>query len=176
MPSGKTHDAITWLAAVPAAVAAWLVTGSVLLTAVVTGATLFGGLMFGPDLDIQSRQYTRWGPLRFIWWPYKVVFRHRSRLTHGIILGTLIRVLYFAGMLALISSAAFYLYMTYAVGQPPGPAEFVASLRGFEIGLQWHGAFKQLALATFAGLWWGAATHTLADVVWSMLRKGSELF
>ena len=83
MPSGRTHDAITWLAAVPAAAAAWFLTESVLLTSVVTGATLFGGLMFGPDLDIQSRQYTRWGPLRFIWWPYKVVFRHRSRLTHG---------------------------------------------------------------------------------------------
>jgi uncharacterized metal-binding protein len=176
MPSGKTHDAITWLAAVPAAAAAWFVTGSLLLAAVVTGATLFGGLMFGPDLDIHSRQYTRWGPLRFIWWPYKVVFRHRSRLTHGIVLGTLIRVLYFAGMLALLAAAAFYLYMTYAVGQPPTPAEFAASVRGFEIGLRWDGAFKQLSLAAFAGLWWGAATHTLADVVWSMLRKGSELF
>ena len=176
MPSGKTHDAITWLAAVPAAAAGWLVTGRVLLTAAVMGATLFGGMMFGPDLDIQSRQYTRWGPLRFIWWPYKVVFRHRSRLTHGIVLGTLVRVLYFAGMLALISAAAFYLYMTYAIGRPPGPAEFLAALRGFEIGLQWHGALKQFALAAFAGLWWGAATHTLADVIWSMLRKGSELF
>src|ERR687894_833391 len=101
MPSGKTHDAITWLAAVPAAVAAWLVTESVLLTEVVTGATLFGGLMFGPDLDIQSRQYTRWGPFRFIWWPYKVVFRHRSRWTHGIVFGTLIRVVYFVAALAI---------------------------------------------------------------------------
>jgi hypothetical protein len=79
-------------------------------------------------------------------------------------------------MLALIASAAFYLYMTYAVGRPPAPAEFVAALDGFETGLRWHGAFKQLSLATFAGLWWGAATHTLADVIWSMLRKGSELF
>lgn len=176
MPSGKTHDALTWLAAVTAAVAAWLVTGSFLLAGVVTGATLFGGLMFGPDLDIHSRQYTRWGPLRIIWWPYKVVFRHRSRLTHGIILGTLIRVLYFAGVLALISAAALCLYLTHSVGRPPDPSEFLASLRGFETGLHRHGAFKQLSLAAFAGLWWGAATHTLADVIWSMLRKGSELF
>jgi hypothetical protein len=76
----------------------------------------------------------------------------------------------------MISVAGFYLYMTLAVGRPPDPAEFLASLRGFETGLRWHGAFKHFALATFTGLWWGAATHTLADVVWSMLRKGSELF
>ena len=176
MPSGKTHDFITLLLAAPTFALAWGMTRSLALAAVVTAATLFGGLMFGPDLDIQSRQYTRWGPLRFIWWPYKVVFRHRSRLTHGIILGTLIRVLYFAGMLALLLAAAFYLYMTCAVGRPPDPSEFLAACRGFEAGLRWHGALKQLALATFAGLWWGAATHTLADVVWSMLRKGSELF
>jgi hypothetical protein len=28
----------------------------------------------------------------------------------------------------------------------------------------------------FCGLWWGAATHTLTDVGWSVLRKGSEIF
>jgi hypothetical protein len=29
---------------------------------------------------------------------------------------------------------------------------------------------------TFCGLWWGAATHTLTDVGWSVLRKSSEIF
>ena len=176
MPSGKTHDAITLVAAVPTFAAAWGVTGSVGIASVVTAATLFGGLMFGPDLDIQSRQYTRWGIFRFIWWPYKVAFRHRSRWTHGIIFGTLIRVVYFVVALALISAAGFYLYMTYVVGQPPDFAQFLHAWRSFEAGLRWEGAFRQLTLATLAGLWWGAATHTLTDVAWSVLRKGSELF
>ncbi|MCA1629590.1 MAG: metal-binding protein [Acidobacteria bacterium] len=113
MPSGKTHDAITVLLAVPTFVAAWGVTGSLVLAGVVTAATLFGGLMFGPDLDIQSRQYTRWGVLRFLWLPYKMLFRHRSRWSHGIVFGTLIRVVYFVGVLALIASVAFYVYMSY---------------------------------------------------------------
>jgi uncharacterized metal-binding protein len=176
MPSGKTHDAITFVLAVPTFAAAWGVTGSAALASVVTAAMLFGGLMFGPDLDIQSRQYTRWGPFRFIWWPYKVVFRHRSRWTHGIVFGTLIRVVYFVAALAILSAAGFYLYMTYVVGQPPDYAEFLVAWRSFEAGLRWQGAFRQLALSTLAGLWWGAATHTLADVGWSILRKGSELF
>jgi uncharacterized metal-binding protein len=176
MPSGKTHDLITLVAAVPTFAAGWGVTGSVGLAAAVTAATLFGGLMFGPDLDIQSRQYTRWGPLRFIWWPYKVAFRHRSRWTHGIVFGTLIRVVYFVAALALIGAALFYLYMTYVVGEPPDYAQFLHAWRSFEAGLKWEGATRQLTLATLAGLWWGAATHTLTDVAWSVLRKGSELF
>ena len=101
MPSGKTHDMVTFALAPPTFAAAWGLTGSVALSAAATVAMLFGGLMFGPDLDIQSRQYTRWGPLRFLWWPYKVIFRHRSRWSHGIIFGTLIRVVYFAAVVTL---------------------------------------------------------------------------
>jgi uncharacterized metal-binding protein len=176
MPSGKTHDAITMLLAVPTFVAAWGVTGSVALASVVTAAMLFGGLMFGPDLDIQSRQYTRWGVFRFVWLPYKWMFRHRSRWSHGIIFGTLIRVVYFVSVLTLVSAAAFYLYMSYVVGKPPDFAEYLRAWRGFEAGLRWQGAFKQLTLATLAGLWWGAASHTISDVTWSVLRKAAQLF
>jgi uncharacterized metal-binding protein len=176
MPSGKTHDAITMLLAVPTFVAAWGVTRSVVLAGVVTAATVFGGLMFGPDLDIQSRQYTRWGALRFLWLPYKMLFRHRSRWSHGIVFGTLIRVVYFVGVLALVAAVGFYVYMSYVVGKPPDAEEYLRAWRGFEAGLKWHGAFKDIALATLAGLWWGAASHTVTDVTWSVLRKGSQLF
>lgn len=176
MPSGKTHDAITILLTGPTAVAAWGLTGSVALSVVATAAMLFGGLMFGPDLDIQSRQYARWGPLRLIWWPYKTAFRHRSRWSHGIIFGTLIRVVYFVAVLALVATVAFYCYMTYVVGEPPDLAEYERAWRGFEAGLRWHGAFRQFTLATLVGLWWGAASHTITDVAWSILRKSSELF
>jgi uncharacterized metal-binding protein len=176
MPSGKTHDAITMLLAVPTFVAAWGVTGSVALASVTTAAMLFGGLMFGPDLDIQSRQYTRWGVFRFLWLPYKMLFRHRSRWSHGIIFGTLIRVVYFVTVLALVAATAFYLYMTHIVGKPPDFAEYLRAWHGFEAGLKWSGAFKQLTLATLAGLWWGAASHTIADVTWSVLRKAAQLF
>src|ERR671921_58243 len=102
MPSGRTHDLITFVLAPPTFLAVWAATGSLKLAAVVTCATLFGGLMFGPDLDIQSRQYTRWGVFRFVWLPYRMLFRHRSRWSHGIIFGTLIRIIYFAMVLALV--------------------------------------------------------------------------
>src|SRR5256884_7237695 len=120
MPSGKSHDAITFILAAPTFVAAWGLTGKVALALLATGAMLFGGLMFGPDLDIQSRQYTRWGVFRFLWLPYKAVFRHRSRWSHGIVFGTLIRVVYFAAVLTLLFWAGVYARAVFLAGAPPG--------------------------------------------------------
>jgi uncharacterized metal-binding protein len=180
MPSGKTHDAITLLLAPPTFVAAWGVTGSYALAGLTTVAMLFGGFMFGPDLDIQSRQYTRWGVFRFLWLPYRAIFRHRSRWSHGIIFGTLIRVVYFALMLALVISAGVYLRALFmAGGVLPGWDEVTRAWVAIEAGIAARasvGIDESLLLATFAGLWWGAASHTLTDVAWSVVRKGSEIF
>lgn len=179
MPSGKTHDAITLLLAAPTFVAAWGAARSPLLASVVTGAMLFSGFMFGPDLDIQSRQYTRWGVFRFLWLPYRACFRHRSRWSHGIIFGTLIRVVYFAFVLALLIAAGVYLRALFVSGgMPPAWEEILRAWRGIESSVAASGITvdRSLALATLAGLWWGAASHTLTDVAWSVLRKGSEIF
>ncbi len=177
MPSGKTHDAITLLIAVPTLAATWGVTGSLPLAITTTCATLFGGFMFGPDLDILSRQYTRWGVFRFIWWPYRTMFRHRSRWSHGIIFGTLIRIVYFAFVLALITAAGVYLRaLLVAGGALPEWVEVVRAVRVIEATIAARGIGQSAAWAILAGLWWGAASHTLTDVAWSVARKGSEIF
>src|SRR5205085_9433533 len=139
---------ITVLLAVPTFVAAWGMTNSVALAATATGAMLFGGLMFGPDLDILSRQYTRWGPLRLLWWPYRVVFRHRSRWSHGIIFGTLIRVVYFAAMLTLVACAAIYLRATFGAGAPADYGAVVRAWRAIEAGALMQGHTLYVILAT----------------------------
>ena len=176
MPSGKTHDAITLLLAAPTFAAAWGATGNVTLAVAATVGMLFGGLMFGPDLDILSRQYTRWGPFRLLWWPYRVVFRHRSRWSHGIIFGTLIRVVYFALMLTLLACVAIYLRATLIAGTPADYGAVVRAWRAIETGALMQAHTLHVILAVLAGLWWGAASHTLTDVAWSVLRKGSQIF
>jgi uncharacterized metal-binding protein len=175
MPSGRTHDAITIVLAVPTFVAAWGLTGNLTLASLATGAMLFGGLMFGPDLDIQSRQYTRWGVFRFLWLPYRKIFRHRSRWSHGIIFGTLIRILYFAMVLALLVLAGVYLRAMLTNGLMPTFEELAAAWRAIE-GSARQNVGEHAVWAVLAGLWWGAASHTLTDVAWSVLRKGSEIF
>jgi uncharacterized metal-binding protein len=177
MPSGKTHDLVTVALAVPTFAAAWGLTGSLALSAAATAGVLFGGLMFGPDLDIQSRQYTRWGVFRFLWLPYKAVFRHRSRWSHGIIFGTLIRVVYFAAALTLLFWAGVYARAIFlAGGAPPGWREVLGVWRVVEQAASGYGVGPRVLLAALAGLWWGAASHTLTDVAWSVVRKGSEIF
>ena len=177
MPSGKTHDLVTFALAPLTFAAAWGLTWSFVLSATATVAMLFGGLMFGPDLDIQSRQYTRWGVFRFLWLPYKVVFRHRSRWSHGIIFGTLIRVVYFAGVLTILVWVGVYLRAAFLTGDAvPGWREVAHVWRVVEVGAANYGLGRPALLAALAGLWWGAASHTLTDVGWSVVRKGSEIF
>src|SRR5918998_6494490 len=168
MPSGKTHDMVTLVLAPPTFAAAWGLTGSVWLSAAATVAMLFGGLMFGPDLDIQSKQYTRWGPLRFLWFPYKAVFRHRSRWSHGIVFGTLIRVVYFAAVVTVVAWAGAYARAAFlAGGATPGWREVVQAWGLVEATAAGYGVGPGAAAAVLAGLWWGAASHTLTDVAWS---------
>jgi uncharacterized metal-binding protein len=175
LPSGKTHDAVTVILAAPTFVAAWGLSGSLGLSALATGAMLFGGLMFGPDLDIQSRQYTRWGPFRLLWLPYRMLFKHRSRWSHGIIFGTLIRVIYFAAVIALITVAGIYLRAMLTGGVPPTLEQFTEAWRAIEESAS-RSVGRHALWAILAGLWWGAASHTLTDVAWSVMRKGSEIF
>ncbi|WP_421657285.1 metal-binding protein [Leptothermofonsia sp. ETS-13] len=94
MPSGRTHDSITLWSLPLVAGLTFERTQSSNLTLMVSGGFLFSGLMFGPDLDIYSRQYCRWGPLRWIWLPYRQGMRHRSILSHGPLVGTVVRILY----------------------------------------------------------------------------------
>jgi len=70
MPSGQTHDRITLWSSL---LVAGLTFGhaKVATNLIVSGAFLFSGLMFGPDLDLYSVQYKRWGPLRLLWIPYQ---------------------------------------------------------------------------------------------------------
>ena len=75
---------------------------------------ILSGVVFNPDLDFAHRAFSfknpkrvepvkRWGPLAIIWAPYGFFIPHRSFLSHGPIISTLIRVGYFIGCLWLAS-------------------------------------------------------------------------
>ena len=168
MPSARTHDAITVLCAAPTAALAYLATRDPAAAAVATAGLLLGGFMFGPDLDVDSRQYRRWGPLRVVWLPYRWALSHRSRLSHGILFGTAIRVVYFLVVVGLATTLAILVRDVWVHDLPATP------------DLAWQGADRVWAAvsgvapryhaAAFVGLWLGAASHTLADIVGSTLK------
>jgi uncharacterized metal-binding protein len=169
MPSGRTHDFITLLLAAPTAAVAYYFTQDWTVTAIITGTMIFGGLMFGPDLDIQSRQYTRWGPLRFLWWPYKVALPHRSRWSHGILFGTIIRIIYFLAVITIILAASLYIRDAYIHQQSSGVGEVSSAFtRVWEIFAPIR---RNYLIAAFIGLWIGATSHTAADLLGSFFKS-----
>jgi uncharacterized metal-binding protein len=171
MPSGKTHDAITFLLVAPVFAATFAFSKDFALSAVVTSAFLFGGLMFGPDLDTKSCQYSRWSLCKFLWFPYRAVFRHRSRWSHGLVFGTLIRVIYFMGVLTLVSFLAAYIFATYTDGDLPRLMEFAQTWK--QIGAFINTNVGEYALpSAFVGLWLGAASHTFTDMAGSFVKTG----
>lgn len=171
MPSGRTHDAITFILAVPAFAVTYAAGSGVKGGIVVAAAFIFGGLMFGPDLDTVSRQYSRWSILRGLWFPYRSFFKHRSRFSHGLIFGALIRVIYFIGVITLAACFVFYLYAAISGGRLVGLSEVSATWR--RVGAFVGGTFGiSLVPMIFAGLWLGAASHTFTDMAGSYIKTG----
>lgn len=167
MPSGKTHDAITFLLAVPAGTAAYAATRSIPLSIAAAVAFVFGGIMFGPDLDTKSKQYSRWGPLKLLWFPYRSVFRHRSRWSHGLVFGTLLRVVYFAGAISILLIGGAFLILTIIGASTP---DWQDSLKSWgSVGAYFN---VELLACLFAGMWAGAASHTFTDVAITYIKTG----
>ena len=171
MPSGKTHDAITFLLAIPAFAVTYAVTRNVPASATVFLAFVLGGLMFGPDLDTVSRQYSRWFIFRFLWLPYRQFFKHRSRFSHGLVFGALIRVVYFLGVVTLAIFIAAYLYAVYSGGKLPAFGDIALVWR--PVGDFVRANFGEHFLGfSFLGLWLGAASHTFTDLAGSFIKTG----
>ena len=104
MPDARTHDLITLAtgaALVPLAYIAQVETFSLLPmdartnTAWLVGAHLVSGIMFSPDLDLDSAIDDRWGILFWIWRPYMWALPHRHFWSHSLVFAPLLRLAYF---------------------------------------------------------------------------------
>ena len=127
--------------------------------------------MFGPDLDTHSKQYTRWGFLCYLWYPYQAFFKHRSRWSHGLIFGTFIRVVYFMGVVTLLSFLAAYLLAIYAGGDLPNLMSFTKTWTAIGEYVRTDLGDSAFSYA-FVGVWLGAASHTLTDMAGSFIKHG----
>ena len=165
MPSGKTHDRITLWSLPWVVVLALLLTRNGNLSLIVAGAFLFSGLMFGPDLDIYSVQFKRWGILRIIWLPYQNLVRHRSLISHGLIIGTIARSIYLLSFLSLLGVFAITIAQLIA-GFYWNWQEFAQILVNSA-----SKDYRQESIALFVGLELGATSHTLSDAIDSACKR-----
>src|SRR5689334_609349 len=103
MPGAQTHDAITvasGIALAPVSYVALLNLSqpppvAAVNTLLLIGGHLLSGIMFSPDLDLDSRIDNRWGIFFWIWRPYMWAVPHRNFWSHGLVLPPLLRLLYF---------------------------------------------------------------------------------
>ena len=101
---------------------------------------LFCGFLCNGDLDTNSRIHSRWMYLKCYWYPYKKFMRHRSLLSHGPILGTLIRLIYLLPLLL-----PFLLLYSFLVGFRGDEFDFLLSfIIGCEIGQLIHTSMDSL--------------------------------
>ncbi len=166
MPSGKTHDKITWLSVPPVMAGSWWASHDLATTGLAAVSFAFAGLMFSGDLDLKSVQYKRWGWFRWIWLPYQKWIPHRSPLSHGPFLGLATRLLYLTGVLMLFALAlwqgATYFQQQALLEQSHG------GLQRILLVLRRH---PQWVLALLFGLWAGGLSHTLADEWGSYIKR-----
>ena len=165
MPSGMTHDRITlwtlpWVSSIT-----YGLTHNGDLTLLLSGGFLFSGLMFGPDLDIHSIQFKRWGWLKVIWKPYQQLMHHRSLFSHGPIIGTCIRVLYLSLFIASIAILAVGLAQLF-FGFTWNWRDFVEE----QFHLLTYHRYRETA-AFFVGLELGAMSHSISDFIGSNYKK-----
>ena len=168
MPSGKNHDRITWICLPIIVLATLIFSQNFILSIFVALAFVFSGLMFGPDLDIYSIQYKRWGWFKFIWLPYQKTLKHRSWFSHGFLIGTIVRILYLSVIILILSI-------------------FVVAIAQMIFGFNWHwqqilssiysnlrNKYTQQAIAIFIGLELGAMSHYVADEIGSRIKASSK--
>ena len=169
MPGAKAHDMITLITAGVAngAYFALYPQANTNFAALFTISYLFAGYACAGDLDLDSKEYRRWGLLRFVWKPYQVLVPHRSWVSHGLILGGVIRAAY----LALVSTLLGW-FVVWGISRlgPHWDATQLAQQ-------QWQSlyalaqAHPQETLALASGFVLAGTTHSVADIIWSGLKR-----
>ena len=140
MPNGKTHDIITLVITPVVAYGTYHFTNDYKITGIILIAYLFASFMFNGDLDTNSAPYNRWWLLKMIWIPYQEMFYHRSIFSHGLIIGTIIRVIY--------------------VGLIPFLIIYFTNGNNIFTNINWN-----LVLILSIGLEAGSAIHTITDKI-----------
>lgn len=166
MPDARTHDVITLISGVALAVPTYTITFQQIADserAAVNALIFFAahcvsGMLFSPDLDLDSEIDDRWGMFFWIWRPYMWVVPHRSRwLSHGLVVPALLRLLYFyVVVMGLLISA------TWAMGRlgviwPNYHVQLTNAILGL------YADHPREVITFLIGFITGGAAHTIAD-------------
>ncbi|AKB36270.1 hypothetical protein MSSAC_1680 [Methanosarcina siciliae C2J] len=100
--------------------------------AIFSFALIFGTYYLSPDLDIKSGPFKRWGILKYIWWPYQKIFKHRGKLHHPL-----------SGPIIIISTVSLFIiapvvkFFDLDITQIP-TKYFISLLTGIVVSIEAH--------------------------------------
>lgn len=165
MPDTPTHDLITVataVALVPIGYFGFTNAGFspsqvAVQTGLLVGAHLLSGLMFSPDLDLNTRIDDRWGPFFWIWRPYMWVMPHRNFWSHGLIVPPILRLCYFYAFVCLALLGASWALAQFDIILPAYHQQLTNAIVGL------GRAYPREALTFAFGFITGAAAHSIAD-------------
>ncbi len=165
MPDAPTHDGITVVTGVVLAPLAYLALRQLGVaeeqaptgTAICVVAHLLSGIMFSPDLDLDSAIDDRWGIFFWIWRPYTWLVPHRHFWSHGLILPPLLRLGYFYLVVVLLLSGGAWLLGQIGIVVPDLHARLNQALLGVAQ------TYPRESWCFLAGFITGAAAHSAAD-------------
>ena len=169
MPNARTHDALTVATGavmLPAALCSGLPDMGGVNAGVLVGAHLVSGFLFSPDLDVRSASYRRWRALRWLWIPYQRMVPHRSWVSHSLLLGPLLRIVYFAGVMSLLALAVLGILNLLVPVDPTGL--FFRVTATISAWIERHPATIFYALLGFI---LGGALHSLIDSLFSGVKR-----
>ncbi len=183
MPSARTHDVITVVSGavlMPLAYQYWLNGDGVAPVTALScslwfgGAHLLSGIMFSPDLDIDSAIDNRWGIFFWIWRPYMWLIPHRAFWSHSLVISPLLRLTYFG---AVVYGLGLGLVWLAQLAGLTAPAFHLALLQWTQTLVREH-PFEVWAFVV--GFCTGSAAHTIADWLvtkgsWLLGRRGQRL-
>ncbi len=167
MPSGKVHDWVTVSTAIGAIpLSAWYLPPETRpLAWLAIASYVFSGIWLSSDLDTTSSAYRRWGPLRYLWWPYQKLVPHRSWISHGLGIGPLLRVGYLIGIVALLGWGFTWLLRQIGIALHLDPNSWLWRTT------DWLITYRAETLALLIGLIAGGAVHSLMDMTHTRLKR-----
>lgn len=178
MASGKTHDITTYVLLLPVfGLAYGVLKTPIYLSLLLTAGVWLGGFFLSPDLDTPSRPFYRWGVFRCIWWPYQWMAAHRSWLSHGVIIGPVLRIMYVLAWLVLGYVACRLLLPQVFYGLLDLPSDVSPTLGSVRREVWRFFEDNALGLSTVsAGIFIGCLLHVGLDCLSSLLKTGRFQF
>ncbi|NTW02714.1 MAG: metal-binding protein [Oscillochloris sp.] len=166
MPDAHTHDLITYASAAALVPLTQIVQVSTLgipassawpNTAWLVIAHVISGVLFSPDLDLDSAIDNRWGIFFWIWRPYMWAIPHRSGWSHSLIFAPLLRLAYFYFVMLGLLIGATWLLGLLGIVVPDYHTQIALALNRVTV------ENPAAAMAFLVGFCTGSAAHSIAD-------------